>query len=1437
MADIELTASVVSGRTIAAADMILGWDASGTPKSDTLRAAVQAGFLGTLANTDDLDTTITPGFYSVVSPLNRPVDSRAAVLVAEAGTGEVYQRWFGDDGHEFFRTRTGSTWSSWTQAASLFASDDEIVAGTDDTTVASAAGVALAMSERDRDHVRDITLPSGHAAPRALMTDGTYIHSFETTRNAIAYNAKTRARVSGADWIWNVGGVSGRLYGGNYYGGYYWLCVGNSIHAFNTSALYQRDTTAEPSSLASANGAPVSIVFDESSGDRWVINSDRKVFRYDTTWTVANAGGEYTLDAANTSIADAWSDGARHMWVLSSTGRAFCYETASGTRRPSRDIRVANGSTYGIVSDNDRTLWIAMDGTSQDVLEAYYLPGEVRPITSASEDEEGIVKRVTTAIARAGADDALYTTTKAVVEIIRTQVVAATNARAGTVRLPTAAEVAAASTTAAVPTVSDVDAMITASASSGTGTGTSVGSASTETAGIVELATRAEARAQTHTNVATTPASLKDYLLVASAEFNLDATHFAPRGLASGVGFFYSLGRTSGTGAPTHIFQYKKSDGALETSSALATGNADGRDLTVTGGKVWVLDHDKTIYAYNASTLAHIPGDDWTTNFTQVDGLAATADEFVLYNDATKRVRLHTISNPTSFNRFGVTATATTGFAFAEAFGSGTTNATSTAEYYWLAGNTIRGVARKSLGVVKVTFPLDPANTNPFGFCYDSESQNWLVLDSTDRLCYAYDFTTHARLAPGKLPQASVSVLGGGKMATDAQQQTGTSRELISSPASVAALTSTTTRAGLIVTATPTEVTTGTDTSKAATPEGVKAAIDSAVGGSPTVASKDITLTNAANRFHGFTSDGIYLYILTTVNTIQKIRRSDGSLTATFALDTANTNATDIAYHDGYVFVIDNGHATIAAFAYNPANGNRQNAQDIPTSSLQSGNTTRLRLVFSESRLYISDQGNRVYAYANEPPYAGVAGDNVALTHTIVVPGSRGLAIVEYQGLEHLLVVETDTSASIAYLYSLSTNTIVAGKTVAQIPAMRATSGAWADLGVLYIGDEHSSGPPILRVFNPHTLEHLTTGVIPYATTDVAGLLETATDDEVIRRRRRDVALTPGHLPDMDASTSVRGLTRYAVTSEAASTTVDDKAMTPRLVNVAIDHREEIYDDVLKSGTGITDGTHKIPTTPAIMELFNAQMFYVGKGIDIKYGNIELTRVSQRGALTCLAIKPGTWEAWVNHGVHLARINLFTGTFHTLPQSPLNAGSLQAMTWHNGQLYALTTGGRLLSCNPTTGAHLYIGTLTVTGPQALFSNGYNLFAIGSGFNQAPRTLSTTTAQQFAVVSRTGANEVESGITTAFRRPTRPTASLSYADRDLIGYKPADNSFYGGIVSGGSAPVNIGTVDVPVGFAATDIKAISVAAGGIPFAVVSGTTGGGLYRIEMAGARV
>jgi hypothetical protein len=79
--------------------------------------------------------------------------------------------------------------------------------------------------------------------------------------------------------------------------------------------------------------------------------------------------------------------------------------------------------------------------------------------------------------------------------------------------------------------------------------------------------------------------------------------------------------------------------------------------------------------------------------------------------------------------------------------------------------------------------------------------------------------------------QASTTILGMVYLATNAEAQTGTAANKAITPASLASVTSTETRAGLIEIATQAEVTTGTDDARAITPLKLTTHLTNLVGG------------------------------------------------------------------------------------------------------------------------------------------------------------------------------------------------------------------------------------------------------------------------------------------------------------------------------------------------------------------------------------------------------------------------------------------------------------------------------------------------------------------------------------------------------------------------------------------------------------------------------
>lgn len=121
--------------------------------------------------------------------------------------------------------------------------------------------------------------------------------------------------------------------------------------------------------------------------------------------------------------------------------------------------------------------------------------------------------------------------------------------------------------------------------------------------------------------------------------------------------------------------------------------------------------------------------------------------------------------------------------------------------WYVTVAGTIQGIVL-NVGDVVIANQDAPTNTNPNHFIFLESNRD----------------------------QASTTVLGVIQLATAAEVQTGTDNQKAVTPATLAALTATETRAGLIEIGTQTEINTGTDDTRAVTPLKLKAFYDSKSG-------------------------------------------------------------------------------------------------------------------------------------------------------------------------------------------------------------------------------------------------------------------------------------------------------------------------------------------------------------------------------------------------------------------------------------------------------------------------------------------------------------------------------------------------------------------------------------------------------------------------------
>ena len=1434
MTTIDINSAASTGRSVAQTDLMLAWTAAGEVRADTLREVLSAGFQTQIVNSADLDNLLELGMHVAAGPSNRPAGRGNAVIMVARGalSNEYIQEWIGIDGQDYWRTTSdgGSTWTDWTARPSEIASEAQVINGSDRLSALTPEHFMLAVSQREREHVRDIDLSSAMLQPRGLASYGGYIHLFDGSGNAYAYDASTLARASGEDFVWDASATVS--YGATSRAGNYYVCVDAAIRAYDTTASYARKSADDPG-LHSSNSKPRALVYDDT-GAYWCVDDSRRVYRY-SSLGVRDSASEWQTHTSNNAPRDAWYDGA-NMWVLDASGRVYCYDPSDGTRRISRELQLPGENSYGIWSDGERSMWVSVDANATSSLQAYYLPGGVRPIGAATTEQEGIVQRATTAIARAGVDTELYISSALAVEIIRAHVTSATTTAEGLVRLPTSAEVTAGTTTSAVPTVADVTTMI--GTPSSPGTGTTVGTASTTSPGITRYSTRTETSGQTEENAAVTPVSLKDYVVAAHGEIALDATHFVPRGIAVDGDNVYMLGSTSSSNsAPDRLYRYDRLTGKLVRSAATEIGNAGPYDLTVHGGLVYVGGSTSTIYAYNGSTLDAVSANYFTaaTLSDDITGVAS-ATELLTLDNADRRVYIYNLGTRVHESRFTFISSSTARLNWLEA--TGTT--TSTTEYFVLQGRAVYRNRRSNLlaGATKL-FDLFPQNSNPSGIAYDPVGKHWLILDSADRLVYSYDETTYARLAPGRLVAASESTPGVQEIASLSEVITGVDRTKSVSPYGLSSRSASTARTGLVRLETPTETQTGTSTTTATNAASLKAALDARLVNSVGFRPADFSFSAVPNAMIDFDATDDMLWVL-SAGQVEGFSRATGNRVHRYPLESAQTDPRGIAVVGDYIMVLEFAAAAVnILYAYAVSDGTYTSSASMARTRLQSGNTAPMRVTASESLIYISDQDNIVYAYTRVGFLHRVS-SNITITQRPNVPGGRGIGILEWQGVEHLSLLESKSGTYLTVSHRLSDDGFdVSASITNSAPIMGNARGMAITLGTILIGDVPSSGAPVFRVFNPTNLQHQAAGHVPYSTTEHPGLIEIGTDTEVSDRLRRDVALTPRHLQDIAATTTKTGLVRRATSSEAIDPSETEPFMSPSEVATAITDREHNWTEARRSGTGITDITQGLPLSSAMMQMGYEILRLTAYGTDIAYPP-TLEHIGGTHGMTSLAIRPGTLEAWTNNGGRIARVDLFSGAVTNLDSLlQISETIIVALAWHNTNLYGLGGSGRLFQINDRTGSATYIGSAAIIGASALASNGTALHVWGNVFAGAPRIISTTDATTSAVTGRVNSADIQDGIVSAFMRDTRPTSGSAAAPANtLIGFSTSDSNLHAYLVGGRSAgPQALGALTLPSGFNAADVQGMSVGAGGVVYVTLSqGTTRGGLYRLTSSGDR-
>ena len=412
-----------------------------------------AVFLQTeISNATDLNTVVTPGFYRVNAPVNRPIfnlvlKTNAILIVGRTGISTVsnsanflLQTWLGDEFENFSRTSgdSGTTWTHWQLLATQPATNAQMQVVDSATAVndkwvspANVASLRATFAEAidGNDNIKHITprtqnLILGYKK-RYIELDIDTIATNNDTRGIAGNSTHLFCADRGDDLVYvyeratktNDSSLTITLASTNNNPRGLYL-DGNILYCtqLNSNILYRYDITTKLPivniTLSQAtNDRPLSLiktsdrffVFDSGTGPNGLNRPES--YAYDHSWN-AIPSENWSLNIINNAPIDATFDG-EIIWIIQPPlAKILAYDYKTKNRAPNYDIYSDLERINGIWGDENVMYLMSAD----DTFIAYHALHDIKQIKQATETKSGIGKIATTALATGHTDDETFMT-------------------------------------------------------------------------------------------------------------------------------------------------------------------------------------------------------------------------------------------------------------------------------------------------------------------------------------------------------------------------------------------------------------------------------------------------------------------------------------------------------------------------------------------------------------------------------------------------------------------------------------------------------------------------------------------------------------------------------------------------------------------------------------------------------------------------------------------------------------------------------------------------------------------------------------------------------------------------------------------------------------------------------------------------------------------